>query len=115
MVRIRSSPITTPWPMRKVPRIWAVKASGGTIARSATVEDRVHSRSKGKSSGLGWSCWATLHPSKVSVIRLVRFTRAPSFGASDRGWEELSGSAHALFSHARARLEGRLHGRQQDG
>src|ERR1700761_925319 len=117
MVSTRSGPITAPWPMRRVPRIWAVKASGGTMALSATVDDRVHSRSKGKSSALGWSCWETLHSSKASVIRFAsaeadtliwRFR--PRLG---RGRTGLGGAPHCLVSLGDAGFDGGVHRAEQ--
>src|SRR5882762_186422 len=48
-----SSRMTTPLPIRSVPRIPAVNASSGTSARSSTIESSAASRSKRDSSGLG--------------------------------------------------------------
>src|SRR5882672_2711791 len=48
-----SSRMTTPLPMRSVPRIPAVKASSGTSERSSTMESSTASRSKRNSSALG--------------------------------------------------------------
>src|SRR5216683_1610116 len=48
-----SSRMTTPLPIRSVPRIPAVKASSGTSERNSTIESSAASRSKRKSSALG--------------------------------------------------------------
>src|SRR5882762_10135124 len=48
-----SSRMTTPLPMRSVPRIPAVKASSGTSERKSTIESSAASRSKRNSSALG--------------------------------------------------------------
>src|SRR6267378_1659277 len=54
MVRTRpSSRMTTPLPMRSVPRMPAVNASSGTSARSNTIESSAPSRSNRASSVLG--------------------------------------------------------------
>src|SRR3979490_367173 len=48
-----SSRMTTPLPIRSVPRIPAVKASSGTSERNSTIESSAASRSKRNSSALG--------------------------------------------------------------
>src|SRR6266850_5434699 len=48
-----SSRITTPLPIRSVPRIPAVKASSGTSERNSTIESSAASKSKRNSSALG--------------------------------------------------------------
>src|SRR5256885_1724968 len=48
-----SSRMTTPLPIRSVPRIPAVKASSGTSERKSTIESSAASRSKRNSSALG--------------------------------------------------------------
>src|SRR5437867_1026341 len=53
---VRTSPssrMTTPLPIRSVPRIPAVKASSGTSERNSTIESSAASRSKRNSSALG--------------------------------------------------------------
>src|SRR5687768_9856614 len=54
MVRTRPlSSITTPLPIRSVPRMGAVNASSGISARTCTTESSAASRSKRQSSGFG--------------------------------------------------------------
>src|ERR1700753_2636147 len=116
MVSTRSGAITAPWPMRRVPRIWAVKASGGTMALSATVDERVHSRSKGKSSALGWSCWETLHSSKASVIpNPVRCQRYSHLALPTAVGKRLGRSPHRLVGLGDTGFNGGVHGAQQGG
>src|SRR6266849_6374632 len=49
----QTSRMTTPLPIRSVPRIPAVKASSGTSERNSTIESSAASRSKRNSSALG--------------------------------------------------------------
>jgi hypothetical protein len=48
-----SGRITTPLPVRSVPRVWAVKASGGTSAFTATTERSASSSPKENSAWSG--------------------------------------------------------------
>ena len=71
-----SGRITTPLPARSVPRVWAVKASGGTMAFTATTERSASSRSKAWSAGLGWRSAGISHSLVAmprSLLPRVRF------------------------------------------
>src|SRR4051812_6047063 len=75
MVKTSPRSIRTPLPARSVPRVPAVKASGGMIECSPTTADSARSRSKLKSSGRGWIAAGTFH-SVNEGIRVLQFPGA---------------------------------------